>query len=287
MSVSQVVPGGGFALSGMVLAIKALYGIAGAINEFIDDHIEKLKASDNPLIASTGRVLEGAKYGFGVGYVSSVAIIAVGQVLLGNTLAAAGTVLTAVTLTNPIAMTCAALGAIYYGWNALTEKERQQILENLSNGLAIGIELIRSLVEFVIRTSKSLMTSSQLEDFKKFVKAQAARFGKSLSDVTHTFGDVMQDGVDKTGEVLKDVAEKTGDAVGQATDAVGTVAQEVYDSVVAIPAKVKKAINGAGRERGKKSLSARDASIELPRLPMSVATVSAAARKTNLAKRRG
>ena len=84
MSVSQVVPGGGFALSGMVLAIKTLYGIAGAINEFIDDHIEKLKASDNPLIASTGRVLEGAKYGFGVGYVSSVAIIAVGQVLLGN-----------------------------------------------------------------------------------------------------------------------------------------------------------------------------------------------------------
>ena len=287
MSVSHVVPVAGFALSGMVLAIKALYHIVGEINEFIDDHIEMLKASDNPLIASTGRVLEGAKYGFGVGYVSSVAIIAVGQVLLGNTLAAVGTVLTAVALTNPIAMTCAALGAIYYGWNALTDKERRQILENLSNGLAMGIELIRSLVEFVIRKSKDLMTSSQLEDFKKYVKAQAARFGKSLSDVTHTFGDVMQDGVDKTGEVLKDVAEKTGDAVGQATDAVGTVAQNVYDSVVEIPAKVKKAIKGAGREGGKQSQSARDASTELPRLPMRAATVSAATKQTKQAKHRG
>lgn len=105
MSVSHMMPVGGFALSGMAQAIKALYHIAGEINEFIDDHIETLKASDNPLIASTGRVLEGAKYGFGVGYMSSVAIIAVGQFLLGNTLAAVGTVLTAATLTNPIAMT--------------------------------------------------------------------------------------------------------------------------------------------------------------------------------------
>ena len=165
MSVSQVVPVAGFALSGMAQAIKALYHIVGEINEFIDDHIEKLKASDSPLIASTGRVLEAAKYGFGVGYMSSVAIIAVGQYLLGNTLAAAVTVATAATLTNPIAMTCAALGAIYYGWNALTDKERRQILESLSSGLAMGIELIRSLVEFVIRKSKDLMTSSQLEDF--------------------------------------------------------------------------------------------------------------------------
>ena len=226
MSVSQVVPVAGFALSGMAQAIKALYHVVGEINEFIDDHIEKLKASDSPLIASTGRVLEAAKYGFGVGYMSSVAIMAVGQFLLGNTLVAVVTVATAATLTNPIAMTCGALGAIYYGWNALTDKERRQILESLASGLTMGIELIRSLVEFVIRKSRDLMETKQLEDFKEYVKTQAALFGRSLSDITRKVGDAVLEGFDKAGDVLKDVAEKTGDALKGVADKTGEVLKE-------------------------------------------------------------
>ena len=71
-----------FALSAMTQAIRGLYRMAGSINEFIDDHIEKLKASDSPLFASTGRGMEAATFGFGIGYISAVAIIAVGQYLL-------------------------------------------------------------------------------------------------------------------------------------------------------------------------------------------------------------
>ena len=239
MSVSQVVPVGGFALSGMVQAIKALYHIVGEINEFIDDHIEKLKASDSPLIASTGRVLEGAKYGFGVGYMSSVAIIAVGQFLLGNTLAAVGTLMTAATLTNPIAMTCAALGAIYYGWNALTDKERRQILERLSSGLAIGIELIRSLVEFVIRKSKDLLTPSQLEDFKEYVRTQAAHFGRSLYEVTRKVGDAVKGGVERASELFEQAGEVSGSAARVAYDS----AAEIGGKVVA---KIKKGVRRSG-----------------------------------------
>lgn len=261
MSVSQVVPVAGFALSGMAQAIKALYHIAGEINEFIDDHIEKLKASDSPLIASMGRVLEAAKYGFAVGYMSSVAIIAVGQYLLGNTLAAVGTVMAAAVLANPIAMTCGAVGAIIYGWRALTDKERRLILDSLSARLAMGIELIRSLVEFVIRKSQDLMTSSQLDDVKAYVKAQAALFGRSLYDITHKFGDLVRGGVDKTGEVLKEGARKAGEILN-------------------------KGVHATKRIRRSKSPAALDKSAALPRLPPKEATGLAAARKTVRARRR-
>ena len=267
MSVSQVASVAGYALSGVAQAIKALYQIAGEINEFIDDHIEKLKASDSPLVASTGRVLEAAKFGFGVGYMGSVAIIAVGQYLLGFTFAAVTTVATAATLTNPIAMTCGALGAIYYGWNALTDKERAQILERLSEGLSMGIELIRSLVEFVIRKSKDLMTSSQLDDVKEFVKTQAARFGRSLYDITGKVGDAVKGGVERVNELL-----------GRAGDAVGDGARDAYESttegagkvVTTIKKVVRRSANSTTRIHGFKTdieigpLAAADDSIDMP-----------------------
>jgi len=113
-------------LNPITAAIAALYSAANGINDFINSHIEVLKCSENPTIASTGRVLEAAKFGFGLGYLSSVAIMAVGQLILGNNLVfGAGSVASmlgsAAVLSNPIAMTCGAVGAIYYGWNALTK----------------------------------------------------------------------------------------------------------------------------------------------------------------------
>ena len=240
----------GFGFSVMTQAIKTLYHIAGDINAFIDEHLETLKVSDNLLVASTGRVLQAAKYGFGLGYISSVSIIAVGQYLLGNTLAAVATVATAAVLSNPVAMTCAALGAIYYGWNALSEKEREQLLEKLSGGLSIGVELIRSLVEFVIRKSRDLMTPGQLDAFKEFVKSQAALFGKSLFDVTRRVGDLIKDGADKSGELLKEGAAKASETAGQAADALGAAAKGLYDSVSDAGAKVATSIKQAKRRIG-------------------------------------
>ena len=240
----------GFGFSVMTQAIKVLYRVVGDINTFIDEHLEALKVSDNPLVASTGRVLQAAKYGFGLGYISSVSIIAVGQYLLGNTLAAVATVATAAALSNPVAMTCAALGAIYYGWNALSEKEREQLLAKLSGGLSIGVELLRSLVEFVIRKSRDLMTPGQLDAFKEYVKTQAALFGKSLFDVTRRVGDLIKDGADKGGELLKEGAAKASETAGQAADAIGAAAKGLYDSVGDAGAKVATSIKQAKRRMG-------------------------------------
>lgn len=211
-----------FATSAIVNALKALYNVAGAFNDFIDDHIEKLKASDSPLIASTGRVLEAAKYGFGLGYIGSTILIAAGQYLLGNTFAAIATVASAAVLSNPIAMTCGAIGALYYGWSALTDKERDQILERLAAGLVVGVELIRALVDFSIRKLKELLNPSQLEGAKKYIKEQASQFGKTLYDVTKQVTDLVREGAGRVGSA----AGTAGDALADAAGRVGTTVKE-------------------------------------------------------------
>jgi hypothetical protein len=218
-------------LNPITAAISTIYAISGTVNDFINEHIEVLKRSDNPTIASTGRVLEAAKFGFGLGYLSSVAVIAVGQLILGNTLmgiaSAAVTIGSAVTLANPIAMTCGAIGAICYGWGALTEQERDAILMRVQEGLEIGLELIKSLIDFVIRKTKEFLDSKHLAELKEFIGTQAARFGRTLSDVTKATSDKIAEAIDKTVNVGKDVADaaaKAGnlvaDTASQATDVV-------------------------------------------------------------------
>jgi hypothetical protein len=228
---------GEFTASPIVAAIKVMYRTAGQFNDWLDEHIEELKRSDNPLIASTGRVLEGAKFGFGVGYVASTALIAVGQYLLGNTFAAITTAASAAVLSNPIAMTCAAIGAIYFGWKALTDKEREQVLEHLAAGLTLGVEMIRAFVDFAIRRSRELLDPSQAEGAKKFIKAQAEAFGHTLYDVTKQIGDFASDSADS-------IAEKAGQAAVVIKDAAGKVGSAVADGASSARGAI-----GAGVER--------------------------------------
>lgn len=202
---------GGLGLSAMALAIKALYRIPGEINDFLNRHIVEMKGSENLTVSRTGSVLEMAKFGFGISYMTSVVVIAVGQLLLGNTLAAVGTVATAATLTNPIAMTCAAFGAIYYGWNALSDIERNELLEKLSKGLEIGTELIKSIVQFVVNKTKELFSSKSLVEIKKYIGSAAAVFGKTLGDVTRKFSDRAKDAA----EVVKKKAKETGETFSE------------------------------------------------------------------------
>jgi hypothetical protein len=237
------VPGvmGAVGFSPIASAIKAMYGIANDINDYFDKHIVDMQRSGNATIERTGRVLEAAKYGFGIGYLSSVTIIAVGQLLLGNTFAAVITVATAATLTNPIAMTCGAIGAIIYGWNALSDEERNDILGNLSKGLEIGVEFIRSIVNFVIRTAKELMDSKVLKDLKKFITEKAALFGRSLSDVTHSTVDAISDAgaavvkhtgiaIDETRRVASKTGNKVGEVVGDMAKATGNVVDHTIEA---------------------------------------------------------
>lgn len=177
----------------MVTGIKTLYGISKGINDFIDEHIEQMKLSENLTVSQSGRVLEMAKFGFGIGYITPVVVIATGQLILGNSLSAITTVATAATLSNPIAMTCAAVGAIYYGWSALSDQEKNELIEKLSKGLEIGRELIKAMISFVIDKTQELLDKSMnlLRDLKNYTGSAAVVFGKKLYDVTGKVKDII------------------------------------------------------------------------------------------------
>jgi len=233
IGVAAGVLGSSFVLGPIATAIAAAYNMGSAVNDYINDHIEKLKNSDNPTIASTGRVLEGAKFGFGLGYVAPVVIIAAGQLLLGNAfsgvIGAAGTVMSAATFTNPVAMTCAAVGAIYFGWTALTETERNDILDRLSKGLNIGVELIKSFVGYVLGKLKEFSSSKQLAEFKDFVKTQAAVFGKTLYDVTKSVGDLVKGAAERVSNIAGHAADTAMTATKKAADVASQAAEKVSD----------------------------------------------------------
>lgn len=222
----------------MVASIKALYGTAESVNDFLNDHINEMQKSENPTISRTGRVLEMAKYGFGIGYITPVVVIATGQLILGNSLSAISTVATAATLTNPIAMTCAAVGAVYYGWSALSDQEKNEILEKLSQGLEIGIEMIKSVIRFVIDKTKEFWNSENLSEIKKNISSAAEVFGKTLGDVTHMISDKLSDGLNTIKTKTIDAMDKTADlasdvyvAVKEKTEKAAEFAVDAYDSV--------------------------------------------------------
>ena len=218
----------GLAMNGIVAAIRSIYHIAGDINTFMDEHIEKMMRSENPTISRTGRVLEGAKFGFGIGYTVPITIIALGQLLLGcGTATAAKGLGSAALLSNPIAMTCAALGAVYYGWNALSEQEKADTIESLRKDLDVGVELIKSIVQFVISKTNELLSSENLKELKKFISDAAQTFGKTLGDVTGAVKDRVVDAY----YAAKTVAEDTGIVVkGHTADAFETAKTAAGDA---------------------------------------------------------
>lgn len=233
--IAAALPAAGFALSGMAQAIGGLYGVVGEISIWMDKHIQDMQASDNVTISRTGKVLEGAKYGFGLGYVAPVTVIAVGQFLLGNTLAAVATIGSAATLTNPIAMTCAAVGAIYFGWNALPDDERADALDKLSKGLEIGIELIKSVIRYVIDGLSNMMTSKHLLEFKEYISVGAKRFGKTLYDVTHDVSDKLSQLWSSATEAIAVTVDKSKDSVKQSSEAmiqgIGQIKDAAYTAL--------------------------------------------------------
>jgi len=232
MSMSAIL-GSAFPLSAMASALATIYQMGVAINDFVDEHIELLKNSDNPTIARSGRVLEGAKFGFGLGYIAPMTVMAAGQLLLGNPLTAAWTVASgALALTNPIAMTCASIGAIYFGWKALNDQERNDILNKLAEGLSLGVELVKSVIAFVLTSMKSLMDSEQIAEIKKFVKVQAELFGNTLYDITKSAGDFVVGAAEKVGGAVSTSVDVTSDIVKDSITKVSTLAADVKRSTI-------------------------------------------------------
>jgi hypothetical protein len=180
----------------IALAIRALYGFAQEVDKGIEQLLETMKKSENSTVVRTANIIEAAKYGFGVGYVTPVIVIAVGQLILGNGLHAVLTVATAATLTNPIAMTCGAIGAIYYGWQALSEEDKNAILTRLMDAFQVGAEMLKAMINFVVKSTKELLTAENLAEVKRFITEAASTFGRTLSDVTKAIKDTVVDGLD-------------------------------------------------------------------------------------------
>ena len=174
-------------------AISVLYGFVQTIDQGIDQLLDKMKQSANSTVSRTANIIEGAKYGFGIGYVTPVIVIAVGQLILGNPLSAVITVGNAAMMVNPIAMTCGAIGAIYYGWQALDDEEKNAILNRLMEAFEVGAELIKAIIGFVLTKSKELLSADNFSEVKRFVTEAASAFGNTLSDVTKAIKDTVFD----------------------------------------------------------------------------------------------
>ncbi len=209
----------------IVDAIKALYGVTSGINTFIDDHLKKLKEHANETISATGRVLESAKAGFGIGYITPLVLTATGQLLLGNNLAAISTVASGLAFSNPLAMTCAAIGAIYYGWQALTEDEKNAILNRLTQAFEVGAELIKSMISYVITSLSSIFSKENFAELKNFIASAAENFDKTLADITRDLKDKFFEVINRVGDAINDAsttvkegAEKTKDSVKETFD---------------------------------------------------------------------
>jgi hypothetical protein len=208
----------------VVQAIAALYGVATSISDFIDEHVAAMKKSGNATVRATGSVIEGARHGFGIGYITPLVIIAVGQLILGNPLSAIAVVGSGVMLTNPIAMTCGALGAIFHGWRALTEDERDAIVERLTEAFTVGAELIRAMVQFTVKAMSDLLSAENIQEFRRLVADTAQAFGRSLSDITQSVKDRLAEATDAVSE---GVSRTAGAVIAGASTAADSVAAHV------------------------------------------------------------
>lgn len=223
----------------MVDAIRALYQVPDGISDFIDRHIDEMKRNASATVRATGSVLEGAKFGFGVGYVAPLVLISVGQLILGNTLAAVMTVGTGLLLSNPIAMTCGATGAIFYGWKALSDDERNSIVARIAEVFEIGVEFIKAVVGYLLSTLRSLVSSEVVAEYRRFVTETASGFGRSFADISRS----MKDRLAETASTVADVVGKTAD---RTKDGVDSMAKSVGAAVNTTTAKVVDTLQSAG-----------------------------------------
>jgi uncharacterized protein YaaW (UPF0174 family) len=197
-----LIDGAKFATTVMSRAIASMYGAARGLDAFVDKHIDELKASPDEAINRIGRVLEGVKKGLLFGYAAPVVLIATGQLLLGNPLSAAKTVLTAATLTNPIASTCAAIGAIYFGWKALNKSEQQAIISSLCQGFALTGEVIREILDFALKMLHDVLGRKEVKELKTLLADFAGKLGRSIYSVTGQLIDLVYSKPDAASDVL-------------------------------------------------------------------------------------
>ncbi|MDB9952578.1 hypothetical protein OAD57_04290 [Porticoccaceae bacterium] len=196
-------------ISALQLAGHASSGIASAIaaaNAATDKMIDGLKVSDNTTVNRIGRVLEGTKAGFLIGYISPSILTAVGVALTtGDLVMAVGGGI--VVLSNPVAGICAAVGAVYFGWNALGHDERKSILEQVGEYLKVGHEMIKAVINLALRLMTDLLSSDNLNELKKNVSDAAESVGRKLSQITHSAKDTIIEAIESGRTALNGAGE--------------------------------------------------------------------------------
>ena len=219
---------------GVGKAVAMAYGApvaARGIATFFDTQFQTMKASDNAIVEQTGRILEAATLGYGIGYIAPVAIIAAGQLILGNPLGAIGTVGSAAILANPIAATCAAAGALYYGYAAMTNAERTQLIESLAQGLKVGTQLVLSILDFFLTEMKKALSSDMLSELKASVAEYAATFGNGIADITRTVADKLQMGLSQAYDGAIYLRQNAGEALASAAVSGSALAGKAFDQL--------------------------------------------------------
>lgn len=171
-------------------AIRAIYGTASNLGDFISAHIEELKNSEDETISKVGGVLSAVKSGFVFGYLAPVAVVALGQLLLGNPLTAV--VATASMAVSPVAISCAAVGAIWMGWGALKSGEKARILDAVAAGLGLTVAAVAAVLEFVTDQAQRLFGSREVAVLREMIKDEAESFGHSLSQITGKTADAVR-----------------------------------------------------------------------------------------------
>jgi hypothetical protein len=111
-----------------------------------------------------------------------------------------------------------------------------------ARGLEVGIELIKSMVGFIINKTKELLSSKNIDDIKSFIESAASVFGKSLGDVTHKLSDVASDTFDVFKKQGSLAMERTFEAATDARENVALTAAKVGESVDSLKEKIGEAI---------------------------------------------
>lgn len=169
--------------------LLADYGI-DAIDESVrsqsfEKHISNLESSQNEVTARTGFILKRAYDGYGLGYKVPLAILAIGKAMIGVDFAVSAPFIAS----NPLAFSCAAIGAVYYGYNALKDEEKEAVCEMVAQAFGYGLELISSIARFCIDLMASVFDKGMLGKLKDSLGVVASALGTSVYDITGAFRD--------------------------------------------------------------------------------------------------
>lgn len=250
----------------LLTSLRMIWGASKDLNDWVNEHIDDLKKSANETVAATGRVLEGAKFGFGLGYLAPTALTMAGQLLLGGLqensfsaiIAASQTAAHAVTFTNPMAVTCGAIGAIYFGWRALSEQERNAIVDRVAQVFSIGVELVRSFIDFLFKTMATVFTKENIAGLKNALKEAAEAIGRTLSSITKALKDRFTDAADAVGEGVDKATENVRGAANSVSETAEAAFRSASDAISKAYDDLRDALGKEASKTNKESLSDSD-----------------------------